>query len=99
MSENNFLYTMYQSEDEVERPVSDVMPDRGIMNMAAMSSAIRRMDQTIATLTKTVEDQKRAIKQQEQRIRHLTNTQRGFSGDLRNVQSDLDGKISMRDDF
>lgn len=52
---------MYQSEDEVERPVSDVMPDRGIMNMAAMSSAIRRMDQTIATLTKTVEDQKLSL--------------------------------------
>lgn len=97
---DNFLHTMYQSEEEVEeKPISDAMPDRGIMNMPAMSSAIRRMEQMIIDLAKTVENQKRAIRQQEQRFRHLVNTQRGFAGDLKDMQHGLDNKISMRDDF
>ena len=95
---DNFLHTMYQSdEEEVAKPVSDVMPERGIMNMPAMSAAIRRMEKTIADLAKTVEEQRRDIKRQDQRIRQLINAQRGLSGELRDVQNDMDNKISLRD--
>lgn len=98
MSENDhddFLASMYQSEDEEDRAAIGVdIPTKPVlmhpshaMNMVQMSAYVRKLE-------KTVEEQGRALRRVENDMRRLIHT---LNSTRRTFASELEQKIDRRD--
>lgn len=92
------LAAMYDSGPEDE-DVAEAVPGQpaapaperpgGIMNMPAMSAAIRRMQTTI-------EEQDRLIKRQAQRIRNLERQSNRHTQEINRLDTEMDTKVDRR---
>lgn len=82
------LALMYQDEDDSGSPQQEraSTPQTGIMNMAVMSSMIRRLEQRL-------EDQERHIRRLETRLRYAERFAGGHKSDINDLKRDIDGKM------
>ncbi|RYD81405.1 MAG: hypothetical protein EOP84_11065 [Verrucomicrobiaceae bacterium] len=82
------LALMYQSDDDEEVAEEKPKQDRpyGIMNMPAMSSAIRKMQETI-------DAQDRVIKRLNQRIRNLERQSGNLTREINQIGSEMESKV------
>ena len=88
--DQDLLAAMYQADDELETSGSEgttvSVPDRGIMNLAAVSAELRR-------LHRVVEEQSRRIRRLENRLRYAERRSNTNTTDAADLRRELDGKM------
>lgn len=96
MSKDDILAAMYlDDEGEAPSPVpSSEAPARGIMNMPAMSAALRRMEQVIATQQQTIHKLQVQVRNMQSQMRSANKT---TTSAINEIYSALDDKIDRRD--
>lgn len=83
---DELLAAMYDDEDDAASVKPETTATTGIMNMPALTSAVRRLEKQNA-------EQARTIRKLELQVKSLMRYVRSSAQDIHRLEIDLDGKI------